>query len=313
MKKHLYVAVTVFYCGIFGGAFGDELSTQIQLTMSACSGISDSMSDLKKMAGINTAITAVGTVAGGVALGTGVAKKNVDQEYQAELDKLRAKKSNVPIEMLEIEDKTKFDQDIENAIKQASNNLSENEKRVAELEKKSKTLGCIRTGTLATSAVADTAGTIIALNNKVDDDLQSRINNCVAEVKKLQNIKTQSQFENSSDSATINKANAIIRECRDWEYTDLSSINKKAKGAAISSGTGAALAIVGTITSASANSDSVRKNENKDKEKSLNTASNILAGGATGASAIATIFNATQISAIKKAVKIADKCEEALR
>ena len=40
------------------------------------------------MAGINTAVTAVGTVAGGVALGTGIAKANVDvraEELEAEL------------------------------------------------------------------------------------------------------------------------------------------------------------------------------------------------------------------------------------
>ncbi len=215
MKKHLFFVATAFYCGFFGVAKADDLSAQIQLTRSACSGISDSMSDLKKMAGINTAITAVGTVAGGVALGTGIAKANVDEEYQAELDKLRAKKSNVQITMLEIEDKTKFDQDIENAIEQASKDFNDQEK-ISDLEKKSKTLGKIRTGTLAGTAVMDTAGTIIAANNKVDDDLQSRINNCVTEVKKLQNIKTQSQFENTSDSETINKANAIIRECRDW-------------------------------------------------------------------------------------------------
>lgn len=317
MKKHLFLVATAFYCGIFGIAMGDDLSAQIQLTRSVCLGISDSMSDLKKMAGINTAVTSVGTITGGVALGTGIAKKKVDQDYETLKSRIATLiSSDTNPETHILANKSAFYNQIDEFIANSPTNTSSlktDSERLKELEQKSKTLGNIRTGTLAGTAVIDTAGTIIAVNNKVDDDLQSRINNCVTEVKKLQNIKTQSQFENTSDSETINEATAIIRECRDWEYTDLSSINKKAKSAAISSGTGAALAIVGTITSASANSDSVRQNENKDKEKNLNTASNILAGSATGASAIATIFNATQISAIKKAVKIADKCEEALK
>lgn len=61
-----------------------------------------------------------------------------------------------------------------------------------------------------------------------------------------------------------------------------------------------------------ANSDKVR-NDNTDsgkqKEKNLNTASNVLAGTTTVASAAATVFNATQISAIKRVVSVAEKCE----
>ena len=65
-----------------------------------------------------------------------------------------------------------------------------------------------------------------------------------------------------------------------------------------------------------ANSDSVREDNSesgKKKEKNLNTASNILAGGTTVASGVATVFNATQIKAIKRAASVADECEGALR
>ena len=56
-------------------SFADNLSLSdvISATRIACSSISDELTDLKKMTEINTAVTAVGTVAGG-ALGTGVAK-----------------------------------------------------------------------------------------------------------------------------------------------------------------------------------------------------------------------------------------------
>ena len=65
-----------------------------------------------------------------------------------------------------------------------------------------------------------------------------------------------------------------------------------------------------------ANTDSTRNDNSesgKTKEKNLNMASNILAGGTTVASGVATVFNATQIGAIKRAVTVADKCEEALK
>jgi hypothetical protein len=80
----------------------------------------------------------------------------------------------------------------------------------------------------------------------------------------------------------------------------------------IGAGTGAA----GTITSASANSENVRSNDTEagqNKEKNLNTAANVLSGVSGGASLVATIFNATQISALKKASAVADECEGVLK
>ena len=62
-KKGFFVC---FFIGMgICSAYGDttELNAQIAKTRTACSGISDAMTDLKKMAGINTAVTAVGTVA----------------------------------------------------------------------------------------------------------------------------------------------------------------------------------------------------------------------------------------------------------
>ena len=56
-----------------------------------------------------------------------------------------------------------------------------------------------------------------------------------------------------------------------------------------------------------------KKTDNADREKNLNKASNILGGATTAASLTATVFNATQINAIKKIVNIADECEGALK
>ena len=80
---------------------------------------------------------------------------------------------------------------------------------------------------------------------------------------------------------------------------------------------GATTGLTGTITSATANSDSIRNQGEggirTDKEKKLNNVSNLLAGASTVASATATVFNATQIKAIKKVAEVAAKCTETLQ
>ena len=84
----------------------------------------------------------------------------------------------------------------------------------------------------------------------------------------------------------------------------------------ISSAIGTATGLTGTIVSASANTDKVRSDntaDGKQKEKNLNLTSNILAGATTAASATATVFNATQISAIKKVAEVATNCTGVLK
>ena len=296
-------------------AESNDLNRAIQNATAACSGIGDSMADLKKMTGINTVVTAVGTVAGGVALGTGVAKASVDkeqQELEAKVAKLISEKSNVPIQELEIENEQEFRTAIHNVAYSDVQVISDDIKKIDELEQKSKTLGNVRTGAMATSTVTNIAGTTIAASNKVDDDLESRINRCVAAIKNLSSAKLEAKVENTATHAEIERAEKIISSCRDYEYVDVKPINKRATGAAIASGIGIGTGVVGTITSAVANTDATRKGDEQ-KEKNLNTAANVMSGASTAASATATIFNATQISAIKKVATVAEACEEALR
>ena len=318
--RNLYTLIVVpglfftFSCGAFAEIL--SLDDALSVARNACAGIGDDLSDLKRMAGINTAVTAVGTVSGGVALGTGIAKSRTDKEQQELKDKvakLIAEKSDVPIEHLEIADESAFREQILSVIQNDGlDELSEDMKRIEELEQKSKNLGNIRTGTLAVSTATNVAGTVIAARNKVDEDLETRINNCISAVKDLSNAKLAAKMEGVATEEEISQADKIIANCRDWDTVDLKTINKRAKGAAISSGIGAGTGIVGTITSAVANTDATR-NGDEQKEKKLNTTANVMAGASTAASAMATIFNATQISAIKKAATVADACEEALQ
>ena len=320
---------------VFFSAYGDilPLKEQIEKAYEMCSGISDSMSDLKTMAGINTAVTAVGTVAGGVALGTGIAKTQVDKdaeklekELQDEINKLKqlaVTQTRIDI----IPDITPEDLKMADDDKTASNQTSSDktsgnsaiDAKKAELEKltkKSKLLGDIRTGTMATSAATGVTGAIIAATNRVKGGLKQRVDNCIKSVDDLSRSFAQARID-GEDPEILAYAEGIIHECNGWKNVSLSKINDRSTGAAVSSGVGAAMAVTGTVTSAVANTDATRNAattvDGMKKEHNLNAASNVMAGASTAATATATIFNATQISAIKKAAAVADACEEALK
>lgn len=159
----------------------------------------------------------------------------------------------------------------------------------------------------AITAVGTAAGAFVAGTNKVDGDLDAQITACKDSLSVLRSSIMQSRI-NGED---ISEAQSIESACSEFEYVDLSKINKRAQGAMISSEIGAATGLAGTLTSVSANSDKVR-NDNSDsskqKEKNLNAASNVLSGATAAASATATVFNATQIKAIKQVAEVSAKC-----
>ncbi len=268
---------------------------------------------MKTMAGINTAVTGVGTVSAGVALGTGIAKSKTDEEYDRALQELM-KESLTDAEGDIITDIDALERNLDN-LTFAEENAEEKQQiadRVAQLLEKSKKLGNIRTGTLAAATATSIAGAAIAGTNKIDDDFEAKIAACTASIKDLANIKMIATVDGSADAAQTAQADKIISACGQYETLDLSPINKRATGAAVSSGIGAGLGLAGTITSAVANTDKTRAGDQQ-KEKGLNTAANVLAGGTAAASLTSTIFNATQIAAIKRASTVADECEEALK
>ena len=276
-----------------------DLSAAIENVRTTCGNISAELSDMKKMAGITTAVTGVGTVTGGVALGTGLAKADVDKEIEA--------KEKLPL--LTIENENAFKNSVLNYAESINQSVN-TEKGIA--EKKSKQLGNVRTGTMAAATATNIAGAIMSGTNKVKGDLKQQIDKCLASVKTLSNVRMQARIDGSANDTELARAENIIRACDAWSTVDITPINNRSKGATILSGIGAGLGLAGTITSASANSKDVRDGDS-DKEKNLNTAANVLAGGTTAAGLSATIFNATQISAIKRAATVADECEGALK
>jgi len=291
--------VFILLSGLAVNAYANDFDIAINNTISKCSDISAELSDLKRMAGINTAITGVGTAAATGATIVGIVKSSVDKELREILARVDEGAKNPPTNPTADEALNVYDKHITSTNSQSDSDT---------LSKKSKALGHWRTGLMGGATVTNVAGAVIAGNNRVNGDLQSRIDECIKSVDSLKSAIAQARIDNVDTS----RATKIATACGEWKYADLSIINNRARGAMISSIVGATTGAVGTITSASANSDGIRAGDEQ-TEKNLNTTSNVLAGGTAVASGVATIFNATQIAAVKKIVKIADECEGALK
>ena len=288
------------------------LDEALRATYTACVGIDEELSDMKTMAGINTAVTAVGTAAAGGATVVGFVKQSTDKKIEVNLEKLREIESKNPgIESVD-SDWDKFEAELSAELANAKAEIEKYQAEIEKFNKQSKNLGNWRTGLLAGSTATNVAGAVIAGVNKVDDDLKTQIDNCIAAVGNLRNSITQARI----NGVDVREAETIARECGEYEYVDVSKINKRGKGAMISSAVGAATGLAGTITSGVANANKTRGDNTdagKQKEKNLNTAANVLSIGTTAASATATVFNATQISAIKKVAAVAEKCTGVLK
>lgn len=275
-----------------------------------CDEISQTFKSMKTMAQINTAVTGVGTAAGAGATIVGIAKANVDKQIEKLIKDVKQRESQTGNTTMTLDESQDF---IDKTVALAKD-TTKSATPESKLEQKSKNLGNWRTGLLAGNTATNIAGTIIAANNRTDQDLRTRLDKCIRSIRDLQDSKMQAQIDNV-DSAIIQRMDNIINACRDYSTLDVSKIDNTAKGATISSGVGIAVGAAGTITSATANSDKIRNDNTESgiaKEKNLNTASNVLAAGATVASGVATVFNAQQISTLNQAQKIGTQCSEAL-
>ncbi len=317
MKKLSFVLLALLACPSYAMVY--DLDVAMDNVRNACSGINSKMDHLKMMAGINTGISAVGTVTGAVALGTGIAKAQKDAEVENILSQLETKfKSSRKPTSNEIND---FYNDFvkllgQNFGSETDMTLDESDTKLIEqknkLEQESKTLGNVRTGLLAGNTATQVAGAVIASQNKASGSLKEQINKCVAAADDLKESMLQARLEGKDTT----QAKRIVDACSEYKYADLSKINNLAIGATVTSSIGAVSGGIGTITSAVANTDTIRNDnsvDGKSKEKNLNTASNVLSGVSTATSAVSTVLNGVQIATIKKVVSTANNCEKELR
>ena len=282
-----------------------DIEAALSKVRASCGGISEELNTMKTLAGIGTAVSAVGTVAGGAAVATGVMKNNTDAEIATKMAEL------IDQQLISKDGKWKR---IDPGYAKKAWNEFKNSDEGSVLNKKSETLGNIRTGTLAATTATNIAGAAVGGVNmkKARGSLSEQVSECLASVKELSAAYGQARISRTASEEDLGRIETIVRVCDEWSTVDLSKIDNRATGAFASSVVGAATGAAGTITSALANSNGVRDGD-PIKEKNLNTASNVLAGGATVASGAATIFNATQISVIKRASTVADACEGALK
>ena len=310
-----FIAVFLMFLPVTAMAEVLSLYDALRATYTACVGIDEELSGLKTMAGINTAVTGVGTATGVGATVTGVVKASKDskiEELEIKLEKLREIESKNQAQESGDFDPEAFTAEFEAEYSSIAQQLKDYQSEIDKLTQQSKNLGNWRTGLLAGSTATNVAGAVIAGTNKVSVGLREQINSCISAVDDLQ----QSMMQARLNGEDISEAQSIVDACSEYKYVDISKIDDRAKGAMISSVVGATTGLAGTITSATANTNKTRNDNTeagKQKEKNLNTASNVLAGFTTAASATATVFNATQISAIKKVAEVAEKCTGVLK
>lgn len=296
----------------------------LRATYENCIGIDESLNDIKKMAGINTAIGAVGTGMGVGATAVGIAKKKVDAEaekIEIKLDNLRkVSGENYPTHAqdfsgIDANMKSGYNDDALDALinKYAdANTNSQDVQDLKTLEAKSKKLGNWRTGLMAGTTVTGVAGAVVSAENRVDNSLENQVNQCADSVEQLRRAVAVARI----DGQEIFDAQNIIDACDGFQYVDLSGINRRGRGATVSAVAAATTGLTGTVLSAIANSQKIRDDNTstgRTKEKGLNTSSNIFAAGTSVASAVSTVFSASQIAAIKKVVEISGKCNAALK
>ncbi len=272
-----------------------NLQSKISDVKSECSGIKKNLDTIFGFTTATTVASGLGTVAAGGALVTGIMKAKTDKELE-DLSKL----SSV---------------DLYNYA------LSlENEEKKTKLEKKSKTLGNLRTGLMAGATVTSAVSTGTSIGATVNaDKLAKKMSDCNQKLYELRIAKSELEALESSDKLAVEigeNATKILGACTGYNKNNINTVKNKMTASAIISGIGTATGATGTITSAMANSKKVREDDSvkgKKKEKNLNLTANIMAGITTGTSLSTTVISATAIADAKKDSKMAEECEAVLK
>lgn len=314
-----------------------ELEIAIVRAREQCAGMSEKLDNVKKMAGLSTAVSAVGTAAGAGATATGVLKMQQDDGIESINDQIAALEQSIQTaeEAARQHDMMHAD---ENAAKQAiakvyaalkgisvpavgttanRDEINANREKLSELQsrrdailKKSKTFGDVRTGLAAGAAATNVAGAIISGTNRVDRGLDSHIAACKKSVDELKRAHQMAAIDRSASDTELATAQRIIDGCYALETVNLDAINRRGTGAMGANIVGAATGVAAAATSGVAGN---HIGETDNKTKNLNMASTVLSGATGAASLTAVVFNATQIGAIKRAAEIIDTCQGALK
>ena len=171
------------------------LNDALRATYTACIGIDENLADLKKMAGINTAITSVGTATGIGATVTGIVKSSKDAEIE-ELEKILEEIDKMHQETTPLTDAefVTFMSEFNSVYNTTLNNKESIQSEIDKLEKQSKSLGNWRTGLMAGSTATNLAGAIIASKNTTDGEITEQIEACKVAVNNLRQSIVQARI-----------------------------------------------------------------------------------------------------------------------
>ncbi len=325
------------------------LNDAIEIVRTQCRGISAKMEGIKKMAGIGTAVNAVGTVAGAGGVAAGVVKYNTDVSMaktmgeKAATDELLRKlkeKELSPENQLALKkdivlspdfeknlqalvDELNAEESVQDKQKTLTEHSAELQNKINEQQKKSITAGNVRTGLFAVDTVSNVTGAVVSSKTVADKDFIEQIKLCTESMDVLRNARTRLKVENGADSApaSMERSQKILDKCSEYEYVNVQQLNNLGKGAMISNSVGAATGTVATITSALGNDKKLSEMDFKtedgikqiNKYEKVNVASNIIGGVTAAASLSGTVLNASQIKTAKQILNIAQECEEALQ
>ncbi len=293
----------------------NNLDAKTQAVQNACGGIKSNLDTIFGLSVATTVSSGLGTLASGGALAVGIAKANVDKKEEDLLSMLKDYKEEPTTEKMDKILK-KFKSLESDYFVNMTDSIKVNEE-VSSLEKKSKTLGNVRTGLMAGATVTSAVSTGTSIGSVLNaSKLAEKMSECNNALKDLTLAKSMAEAEEvEPTNASVVKAGEILSVCTGYDESNIQSLKKLATANTIVSGIGTATAGAGTITSAMANSNKTRSDrteKGRKKEKNLNLASNILAGVTMGTSGTSTALSALQISKAKKDSEMAEKCENTL-
>lgn len=346
MKK-IALLFTVLPISAFAASEAEiALTTALSHARENCSGVSAKMENIKKMAGIGTAVNAVGTAAGVGGVASGVIKQKTDVEMARTMgekagidliiEKLKQKQLSPENQNL-LKQGVSISPDLEKNLEKLADEMSESDKKINDLEKKSDELqnkinqqqkksdiaGNVRTGMFAVDTVSNVAGAVISSKTIVNDDFVEQIKKCTESVAELRDARVRAKVEDDGMGLAQNMdiSQKIIEKCGEYEYVNLTPLKNLGKGAVAANSVGSVTGVTAIITSSLGNSKHLSDMDFRTKQglsdvkkyESMNTASNVLGGVTTAASLTGTVLNAIQIKEAKKILDISSECEGALQ
>jgi len=302
-------------------------SASYNKAMNFCTRLPAQMTGAKLAAGISLGTSAVGTLAAGTALGTGIAKAVKDKEMgkikddmdkrpdlgvfdsTAGLDKDKALRAAEDFIKMAPAQRDKLDKDGLLMVAYGLKIMNEQDQaKMNELSKKSAALGTVRTVGNFIAGGASAGSAISAFVGAAQfDNLIKDMNACDSHVRDIKGQRDELKALAPND-ALLADMDDIVAACSGLNSRNIGDVKNKLTAVGIISSVGAATGIAGGITSAVAGSKEAHGALGAKDTKGLNIASNVLAGVTTATAGTSTVISGIMLSDLVKNSDTADTC-----